>query len=152
MIKFNDAYINTVARGLLQADEQLVAATAGSAQSFWTFRIPFFRHNYLLLATHQRLIVVDHRRGLVFDRLDDVQSYRWSEIGAMKLGGLLTKKLVVKDNTNRVLLSAKLPPVLITPIRFAKRAAQTLVQTWTATRQLPAGREAPPGLMAGAAA
>ena len=148
MIKFNEAYVNTVARGLLQGDEQLLAATAGTAQSFWTFRIPFWRHNYLLLATNLRLIAVDHRRGLVFDRMDAVQSFRWSEIGAMKLGGLFFKKLVVRDNTNRVLLKAQLPPALITPIRFAKRAAQTLVQTWNASRQLPASHSAAAQLVA----
>ena len=70
MIKYNDVYVSTLARGLCQPNEQFVAASAGSYQSFWTFKIPFFRHSYLLFATSDRLVVIDHRRGFLFDRMD----------------------------------------------------------------------------------
>jgi hypothetical protein len=148
MIKFNDVYVSTLARGLCQPNEQLIAASAGSYQSFWTFRIPFFRHSYLLFATSDRLMVIDHRRGLLFDRMDQVQSFRWNDIGSMKLGGMLSKKLVVKDSSNRVVLSAKLPKLFGSPIPKAKSAAQLLVQTWEQRRQLgmasaPFGQLAP---------
>ena len=136
MIKFNDVYVSTLARGLCQPNEQFVAASAGSHQSFWTFNIPFFRHSYLLFATSDRLVVIDHRRGLLFDRMDTVQSYRWSEIGSMKLSGVLSKKLVVKDASNRTVLTAKLPKLFGSPIPKAKSAAQVVVQTWEQRRQL----------------
>ena len=151
MIKFNDVYINTLARGLCQPNEQLIAASAGSYQSFWTFRIPFFRHSYLLFATSDRLVVIDHRRGLLFDRMDTVQSYRWGDIGSMKLGGVLSKKLVVKDAGNRVVLNARLPKLFGAPIPKAKSAAQIVVQTWEQRRALgpatipPPFGELPPG-------
>ena len=138
MIKYNDVYVSTLARGLCQPNEQLVAASAGSYQSFWTFNIPFFRHSYLLFATSDRLVVIDHRRGLLFDRMDTVQSFRWSDIGSMKLGGLLSKKLVVKDASNRVVLNAKLPKLFGAPMPKAKAAAQVVVQTWEQRRQLGA--------------
>jgi hypothetical protein len=136
MIKFTDVYVSTVAKGLCQPNEQFVAASAGSYQSFWTFRIPFFRHSYLLFATSERLVVVDHRKGLIFSRMDKVQSYRWSEISSMKLSGVLSKKLVVKDATNRVVLNAQLPKLFGAPIKNAKTTAQMVVQTWEQRRQL----------------
>src|SRR4051812_30375370 len=61
MIKYTDVYVSTFARGLCEPNEQFIAASAGAYQSFWTFRIPFFKHSYLLIATSERLIVVDHR-------------------------------------------------------------------------------------------
>src|SRR5579859_7433477 len=101
MIKYSDIYVQTLARGLCNPGEQFVTACAGSEQSFWSFRIPFFKHAYLLIATSERLIAIDHRKGLIFDRMDRIDSYRWSDLGAVKLGGLLTKKVVVKDAANR---------------------------------------------------
>jgi hypothetical protein len=140
MIKYNDTYVSTLARGICEPNEQLVAASAGSYQSFWTFRIPFFRHSYLLFATSDRLVVIDHRRGLLFDRMDKVHSYRWSEITSMKLAGVLSKKLVVKDASNRVVLNARLPKLFGSPIPKAKSAAQVVVQTWEQRRQLGGGQ------------
>jgi hypothetical protein len=97
-IKMNDLYVKTLAQGLMLPGEQLLGRTSGDFQSFWTFKIPFFRHSYLLLATSNRLIVLDHRKGLIHDRLDKIESYPWSAIGSMKLSGLgFSKKLVVRD-------------------------------------------------------
>jgi hypothetical protein len=142
MIKYNDVYVSTLARGLCQPNEQFVAASAGSYQSFWTFKIPFFRHSYLLFATSDRLVVIDHRRGFLFDRMDKVESYRWNEIASMKLSGAFSKKLVVKDASNRVVLNARLPKLFGSPIPQAKSAAQVVVQTWEQRRQL--GSAPPP--------
>src|SRR4051812_6549906 len=101
MIKYTDIYVSTLARGLCAPNEQFVAASAGMYQSFWTFKIPFFKHSYLLIATSERLIVIDHRKGLVFDRVDKIDSYRWADIGTLKLGGVFAKKLTLKDAANR---------------------------------------------------
>jgi hypothetical protein len=138
MIKFTDLYVNTVVRGLSNPDERLVAAGAGSHQPFWSFGLPWFRHSYLLIATNERLLVLDHRKGLLFDRLDAVTSHRWSDIASIKLSGVFAKKLVAKDATNRVLFAMKLPPVMSSPIANNTRALETLVQTWEHRRALAA--------------
>jgi hypothetical protein len=141
MIKYSDLYVQTLARGLCEPGEQFVAAGAGSYQSFWTFNIPWFRHDYLLIATSERLIVADHRRGLLFDRMDQVQSYPWAQVSNMKIGGLFTKKLTVKDHTNRAVLSAKLPKMLMNPLKGNAQSMRTVVQTWEQRRALGAGQQ-----------
>lgn len=141
MIKYTELYVSTLARGLCNSGEQFVAAAAGSHQSLFTFGIPFFKHSYLLLATTERLLVIDHRKGLLFDRLDAVASTRWSDIGAMKLSGLFTKKLVVKDASGRVLLKMKMPPLLLNPIANNAQALRMFVQTWEQRRALGAPQQ-----------
>jgi hypothetical protein len=142
MIKFTDLYVNTVARGLSNPDERLVAAVAGSHKPFWSLGIPWFSHSYLLLATNERLLVVDHRKGLIFDRLDAVTSYRWSDIASLKVSGLFTKKLVAKDASNRVIVAMKLPSPVASPIANNARALETMVQTWEHRRSLSAAQTA----------
>lgn len=137
MIKFSDVYVQTVARGLFHPGEQFMAACAASYQSFFTFNIPFFRHAYLLIATSERLIVVDHRKGLFYDRMDRVESYPWSAIGSLKVGGIFAKKVVVKDTANRVVLKAKAPGFLA-PIANNSSAARALVHAWEQGRALGA--------------
>ena len=143
MIKFTDLYINTVARGFCAPNEHIIAVTAGTPQSFWTFRLPFFRHDYLVIATSERLLVIDHRKGLLFDRMDAAQSYSWQEIGLLALKGVFTKRLVVKDAQQKVLLNAKLPKLFLSPVKNAGVAAEVAVQTWEQRRQLGALPSAP---------
>ncbi len=138
MIKYTDTYVQTVARGLCNANEQFIAAGAGSQQSFWTFGIPFFKHSYLLVATSERLIFVDHRRGLVFDRMDKITSYRWSDLGAVTLSGLLSKKLLVKDASNRTLFAMKLPAFLKNPLVNNAANVRLIADTWQQRRALAA--------------
>jgi hypothetical protein len=142
MIKYSDLYVQTLARGLCEPGEQFVAAGAASYQSFWTFNIPWFRHDYLLIATSERLIVADHRRGLIFDRMDQIQSFPWSQLSNIKIGGIFTKKLTVKDHTNRAVLSAKLPKLLLNPLKGNAQSMKTVVQTWEQRRALGAGQQA----------
>jgi hypothetical protein len=137
MIKFSDVYVTTVARGLCGPNEQFVSAGAGSRQSFWTFGIPWFRHAYLLIATNERLMVIDHRKGLVFDRMDRVDSYRWADLGEVKVKGVFTKKLVAKDAANRTVLEMKLPKAFVTPIANNATGINAVVQTWQQRRTLP---------------
>ncbi|MGH7282963.1 MAG: hypothetical protein ACRELY_15675 [Polyangiaceae bacterium] len=142
MIRYSDVYVQTIARGLCQPGEQFVAAGAAHYQSFWTFNIPYFRHNYLLIATSERLIVADHRRGLIFDRMDAVQSFPWSQVSNMKIGGIFTKKLTIKDQTNRAVLSAKLPKMLMNPLKGNSQSIKQVVSTWEQRRALGAGQQA----------
>jgi hypothetical protein len=140
MIKYSDIYVSTLARGLCNPGEQVIGAGAGTYQSFWSFGIPFFRHSYLVIATSERVIVVDHRKGLIFDRMDAVNSYRWADIGTLELGGLLTKKLVLKDAASRPLLTMKLPRVHPIPKNVA--ALRKVVHTWEQRRSLGAATHA----------
>ncbi len=137
MIKFSDVYVTTLARGLCSPNEQFVSAGAGSRQSFWTFGIPWFRHAYLLIATSERLMVIDHRKGLLYDRMDRVDSYRWSELGEVKVKGIFTKKLVAKDVANRTVLQAKLPKAFFKPIANNNAGITGVIQTWEQRRTLP---------------
>jgi len=137
MIKYSDVYVQTVARGLCHPGEQFVAACAGSYKSFWSLGIPFFRHAYLLIATSERLLVVDHRKGLIYDRMDRIDSYPWSDLGTVKLGGVFSKKIVVKDTANRAVLKVKVPGFL-GPVANNGGAARALVQTWEQRRALGA--------------
>lgn len=143
MIKYTDLYVNTIARGLLTPGEQLLAAAAGTHQPFWSLQIPWFKHAYLVLATSERLIVVDHRRGLFFDRLDTVAQHRWSELGGVQLSGLFSKKLVVRDASNRVLFKVKPPPALLSPRPNNGAALKAVAQTWQQRRGLAAGPATP---------
>ena len=140
MIKYTDIYVSTLARGICNPGEQVVAAAAGTHQSFWTFRIPFFRHDYLLLATSERLIVVDHRKGLLFDRMDAVESFRWVDIGSLSLGGFFGAHLVVKDSANRTVLRMRTPR--IEPIAKNGAALKKVVHAWEQRRALGSGMQA----------
>ena len=140
MLKYTDVYITTMARGLCQPGEQLVASAAGEYQSFWTFKIPFFKHAYLLVATTERLIVLHHRKGLLYDRLDRIDSYPWSQIGSLKVKGLATKKLVVADGQNRALLKMKSAGSFMGPLKNSASSARAIVQTWEQRRALGAAQ------------
>jgi len=135
MIKYTEAYVNALARGLSGPTEQLIAAGAAQRQSFWTFRIPWFKHSYLLIATSERLLMIDHRRGLLFDRLDNIVTYSWADIASFKVSGLFSKKIVAKDANNRTLFALKSPPVL-GPLSGNGAALSTIVQTWAERRAL----------------
>jgi len=136
MLKYTDVYVATMARGLSQPGEQVVVAAAGEYQSFWTFKIPFFKYAYLLIATTDRLLVLQHRKGLVFDRLDRVDSYPWSQISLLKISGLGTKKLVVKDGQGRAVLKMKVAGSFLGPMKNSGTSARMIVQTWEQRRQL----------------
>lgn len=144
-IKITDLYVNTVAQGLLQQGEQLVARTTGSHQPWWSLGIPFLKHSYLVLVTSSRLVVVDHRRGLVDDRMDKVQSLPWSSIDNAKLSGIgFTKKLHL--STPGAKLKMKVAGGFLSPkgnVDGAKRA----VAMWQQSKQLGAapGYAALPG-------
>jgi hypothetical protein len=138
MIKYTDDYVTTIVRGLSASGERFISACAGVRQSFWSFRLPFFKHAYLFIATSARLIVIDHRRGLLYDRLDRVESLPWSNLGAVKVAGFLFgKKLIVRDAANRVVLKASLTSVL-GPRPNNAASARALVQAWEQRNALSA--------------
>ena len=137
MIKYSDVYVSILVKGLCQPGEQFVGACAVNHQPFWSFGIPFFKHALLLVATSHRLMVLDHRKGLLFDRLDRVDNMPWPEISALKLSGVLSKKVVVKDRSNRTVIKGKVTGML-GPLAKNGVSARTLVQAWEQHARLPA--------------
>jgi hypothetical protein len=139
-IKVTDLYVNTIAKGLLQPGEQLLARTSGFYQSFWTFQIPFFRHDYIVLVTSHRLILLDHRKGLIHDRLDKIDSFAWSQVQQAKLGGFLFgKKLALKLPTGA--LTIRVPGGFFAP-KGNVDGAKAAIATWEGNRALPAAAPA----------
>jgi hypothetical protein len=134
MIEFTDAYVKTLARGLCEPGERFVAAGAGTSHSFWSFRLPFVGHLYLLIATSDRLIAIDHRRGLFLDRMDRIGSIRWMDVTAFTVSqSWFSSRLVVKDRRNHTLLSLRLPGSLGSSIAdnlASLRAAWQAWQSW----------------------
>lgn len=137
MIKFNDVYIEAMARGLLQEGEQLVARTAGSQTPFWAFGAPFFRHSYLVLVTTHRLILVDHRRGFLYERLDKVESFPLSHLDGLKVSGFLFKKaLKFRVPSQGRSFKITLAGGLFSPIKGALAGARQLTAAWQGTLSL----------------
>ncbi len=138
MFKYSDVYVSILAKGLLHPGEGYVGACAVNHQPFWSLGIPLFKHSYLLIATTHRLIALDHRKGLVFDRLDRAESFAWGDVAQMKLSGMLTKKVVVKDRAGRTVVQGKVTGFL-GPMANNGANARTLVQAWQQQNaQLPA--------------
>lgn len=137
MIKYSDVYVSILAKGLLHPGEQFVGACAVSHQPFWSLGIPLFKHSYLLVATTHRLVALDHRKGFMFDRLDRADSFAWADLGLMKLGGLLTKKVTVKDRAGRTVVQGKVTG-FFGPMPNNAQSARSLVHTWEQHHRLAA--------------
>jgi hypothetical protein len=140
MIKYSDVYVSILAKGLCHPGEQFVGACSVAHQPFWSLGIPLFKHSYLLVATTHRLIALDHRRGFIFDRLDRADSYAWADLGNVKLGGLLTKKIDVKDRAGRTLVKGKVTG-FFGPMANNGQSARGLVQTWEQHHRLAAAQQ-----------
>lgn len=137
-IKFNDTYIDSIARAHLEPGEQIVARSAGVHRPWWTLGIWFFWKTYLVLATNRRLILAEHRRGLMYDRLEKVESVPFGEITKAKVSGLLLKKkLNLVFQNGRSAISMVLPG-LFGPIPKSVAGAKQVVSSWEQGKSLPA--------------
>jgi hypothetical protein len=90
---FTDLHVELISRGLLNPGERLVGQTVTSYMPWWAFG--FIRRQYLVLATDQRLILVDHRYGFfrpTTQRLHAADSIAWSNVQEAKVTGLFLKK------------------------------------------------------------
>src|SRR5687767_2106746 len=61
MFYFSELHVQLVARGILNPGEQLVGQTSTFYMPWWA--MGFINRRHLVLATNQRLIVVEHRWG-----------------------------------------------------------------------------------------
>lgn len=108
---FSDLHVQIMARGILNPGEQLVGQTVTSYMPWWAFG--FIRRQYLVLATDQRLILVDHRFSFLqpmVQRLHQVDSISWNNVQELKVKGLfLKKKLSVRGIGERGPISLTMP-------------------------------------------
>lgn len=90
---FSDLHVEVLSRGLLNPGERLLGQTVTAYSPWWAFG--FIRRQYLVLATDQRLILVDHRYSFIrptTQRLHGVDSIAWSNVKEAKVTGLFLKK------------------------------------------------------------
>src|SRR4051812_26788932 len=94
---FSDLHVQLLSRGILNPGEQLVSQTVTSYRPWWALGI--IQRQHLIMATDQRLILVDHRLQFfpTSQRLHAVESIPWSNVQEVKVTGLfLKKKLRIK--------------------------------------------------------
>jgi hypothetical protein len=105
MIYFSDLHVELLARGLLQPGERLVGQAVTQYNPWWAFGL--VRKTFLVLATDQRLILVEHRFGFfpAAIRLKSVDPIPWSHVQEARVKGIFKKKLRVRAQTQRGPLS-----------------------------------------------
>ena len=90
---FSDLHVQLLSRGILNPGEQLLGQTVTGYMPWWAFGL--IRRQYLVLATDQRLILVDHRYSFIqptTQRLHAIDSLAWSNVQEAKVKGLFLKK------------------------------------------------------------
>jgi hypothetical protein len=107
---FSDLHVQLLSRGILNPGEQLLGQTVTSYMPWWAFG--FIRRQYLVLATDQRLVLVDHRYSFIrptTQRLHGVDSLPWANVQEAKVTGLfLKKKLKVRGQGERGPIALKM--------------------------------------------
>jgi len=109
---FSDLHVQILARGVLQPGEQLVSQTVTDYMPWWAFGL--IRRQHLVLATDQRIVILDHRYDLlkVNQVLHSVESLPWNGVVHAKVTGVFKKKLKVRGMNERgqqIDISAKIP-------------------------------------------
>jgi hypothetical protein len=141
---FSDLHVQLLSRGILNPGEQLLGQTVTGYMPWWAFG--FIRRQYLVLATDQRLILVDHRYSFIqptTQRLHAIDSLAWSNVQEAKVTGLfLKKKLKVRGNGERGPVSLKMVISntlfgLLAPMKNNMAGARAIAAT--ATQQMQGG-------------
>jgi hypothetical protein len=107
---FSDLHVQLLAKGLLNPGEQLVGQTVTAYHPWWAFG--FIRRQYLVLATDQRLLLVDHRYSFwmpTVQRLHQVDSISWNNVQELKMKGIFNKSLRVRGVGERGPISLTMP-------------------------------------------
>jgi hypothetical protein len=132
---FSDLHVQLLSRGLLNPGEQLLGQTVTGYMPWWAFGL--IRRQYLVLATDQRLILVDHRFSFIqptTQRLHQVDSIAWSSVAEAKVTGLIKKKLKVVGQGERGPISLKMVITntlfgLLAPMKNNMQGARTVAAT-----------------------
>lgn len=141
---FTDTHVQIMQKGLLEANEQLVSRSVVVDAPWYTFGMWLFHKTYLVLATNQRLVMVEHSRDF-FNRgmkMDKVHSVPWGNVQEMKVKGLLAKKLRIVAQSNMRFFKGKMkiPNTffgLLAPIQDNVQNARVLEQQFNSMRSLP---------------
>jgi hypothetical protein len=107
MFYFSELHVQLLARGIMNPGEQLIGQTSTFYMPWWA--LGFINRRHLVLATNQRIIVVEHRLGFfpVGYRLEVVHSIPWSGVQALRVKGIFNKKLVVQGTGDNGPVSVK---------------------------------------------
>lgn len=142
---FSDLHVQILSRGILNPGEQLVGQTVTSYMPWWAFG--FIRRQYLVLATDQRLILVDHRYSFLQpleQRMHQVDSIAWSNVQELKVKGLfMKKKLRVRGVGEHGPISLTMPIPngffgLLAPMKNNIPGAKTVEAAFQANQAAPA--------------
>jgi hypothetical protein len=132
---FSDLHVRTLARGLMDPGEQLVARTACVYAPWWSLGLR--KRLYLALATNRRLLLLDHRLSWFHSamRLHHIESIAWSEVKALTLGGFFSKTLTLNARTETEPLQLKLKVLntlfgLLMPMRNNLTGAEAVVRAF----------------------
>ena len=140
---FSDLHVQLISKAILNPGEQLVGQTVTSYMPWWAFGL--IRRKHLVLATDQRLVIVDHRFGFfpADFKLHSVDSLPWAQVEELKVKGLfLKKKLRIKGMGERgpVAITAKIPNAffgLLAPMRENMQGARNVAAAFQGAAQLP---------------
>ena len=139
---FSDLHVQLLSRGILNPGEQLLGQTVTGYMPWWAFGM--IRRQYLVLATDQRLILVDHRYSLIqptTQRLHAIDSLAWANVQEAKVTGLfLKKKLRVRGTGERGPISLKMDVSnmlfgLLAPMKNNMQGARTVASVAQARLQ-----------------
>jgi hypothetical protein len=137
---FSDLHVQLLARGILQPGEQLLGQTVTQYNPWWALGL--FRKTYLVLATDQRLVLVEHRVAWLHQalKLQNVESIPWSNVEETALKGIFVKKLRVRAQGERgpVKLKMAVPNTLfglLAPMRDNLPGARAVAGAFQTGRQ-----------------
>ncbi len=138
--RFTDTHALSLVQPHLFPGEQLLHRSRGVERPTWTLLFPkigaFFHRFYLVVATNQRLLLVQH--GGLFSgwKAKEVLSFTWSEVNDMKLGwGIFEKKLHVASSAKRLKKSIAIPRFWM---KNNLKSGEGMITAWkSAAAQLP---------------
>lgn len=142
---FSDLHVQLLAKSILNPGEQLIGQTSTFYVPWWA--LGFINRRNLVLATDQRVIVVEHKWGFFPGgyRVSSVASIPWSQVQEAKLKGIFTKKLSLVGASDMGPISFKqiVPNTLfglLAPMKNNLQGARTIdahFKNGPATGQLP---------------
>jgi hypothetical protein len=140
---FSDLHVDLLAQALLQPGERRLAQSVGRYMPWWA--LGFVNETYLVIATDQRLILIEHRMAWLHQavKMHSVESIPWSAVQETRLKGIFGKKLVVRGQgqTRAFARTLRVPAPLfglLAPIRNNVAGARAVASAFDATRSLGA--------------
>jgi len=134
--------VDLLSHALLQPGEQRVGQTVVKYMPWWAFG--FINKTYLVLATTQRIILVEHRMAWFHQavRLHSVESIPRASLQEARVTGLFNKKLRVRgqSQTGPVALKAVIPNAffgLLAPMRGNMAGARAVEAAFAAPAFAP---------------